>query len=156
MGQVLLEKLRVITQTKLDGSEAIEMSKLNCWSKIMVAFCVASAVQVASVSAQIESQLPPIFQFFSLAILFAVASFFVSEFIDSARFPHTARVLERIGVFFAVTGVFIALTIPFPRELWLKVTIWVVYVISLAVVLVSSYFGRSSLSPSPVNICTQV
>lgn len=125
----LLKKFGLPKTEELYGIE-------NYWTKIMVSFCVASAAEVAIVSAQIQSQLPPIFQFFSLSILFAFSSFFTSKFIDSTKFPQTARVLERVGVFFTVTGFFIALTIAFPHGLCFKVTTWVVYVICLAVVLV--------------------
>ena len=137
MGQ-LLEKLGVAkTEAEPDGSGAVGNKD---WTKIMVAFCVASAVQIAIVSAQSQYQLPPIFKFFSLAILFAFAFFFISKFIDSTKFSQSARVLERVGIFFAVTGFFIALTIPFPKGLCLKVTVWVVYVICLTFVVVCNCF----------------
>ncbi|PON52199.1 hypothetical protein PanWU01x14_210410 [Parasponia andersonii] len=142
MGQ-LLERfgLAETEQAQSEGSRGA-VGNTDHWTKIMVTFCVATALQVASVSAQIQPQLPPIFRFFSFVILFAVASFFVSNFIDSAKFPQTARALERVGVFLSVTGFFIALTIPFPQGLCLKVTTWVVYVICLAVILVCNCFCR--------------
>jgi hypothetical protein len=46
-----------------------------------------------------------------------------------------ARVLDLVGVFFAVTAYFTAITIPLP--LWLQIIDWLVYAISFLAVLVS-------------------
>jgi uncharacterized protein (DUF983 family) len=67
-------------------------------------------------------------------MLCLIASFFVSKFMKS-KFPVIARVLDLVGVFFAVTAYFTAITIPLP--LWLQIIAWLVYAISFVAVLVS-------------------
>jgi hypothetical protein len=56
----------------------------------------------------------------------------------NSKFPVIARVLDRVGVFFAVTAFFTTTTIPFP--LCLQIITWVVYAISFFAVLVSILF----------------
>ncbi|GMN58008.1 hypothetical protein TIFTF001_027118 [Ficus carica] len=107
------------------------------WTNIMVGFCLASVIEIAVLSAQINSELPTIFHFVSVSLSLALASFFVGEFAGS-RFPLTAQVLERVGILFAVTGFVTAVTIPFP--FWLKVTTWVIYLISLVLIFLCSYY----------------
>lgn len=107
------------------------------WAKIMAAFCMASAVDIAIVSVQVDSPLPSAFQGLSLIIIMAFASFFVSECF-SLKFVVTARVLKEVGIFFMVTAFFLAITIPVP--LFLKITSWVVYAICLLAIVV----GRCS------------
>jgi hypothetical protein len=107
------------------------------WTKIMVAFCLASAIDIALLSVQVHSQLPPAFHLLSLVILLAFASFFVSKFINS-KFVVTAQVLQKFGVLFTVTAFFMAITIPSP--FYLKLTGLAVYIISLLAILISSCF----------------
>ncbi|KAJ0097259.1 hypothetical protein Patl1_27211 [Pistacia atlantica] len=71
------------------------------WAMMIIGFCLPSAVEISLQSLQ-TSQLPPIFQFFCLAIIFSLTLLFLSKFISS-RFPKTAQVLEWFGVFIAVT-----------------------------------------------------
>ena len=106
------------------------------WAKIMVAFCFDWAINIAFMSPQVHPSLPPVFVLVSLALLFAFTSFFISKFVGP-KFLTMVLVLERAGVFFAVTGFFVAISIPFP--LCLRVITWVVYVISFVVVLVCNY-----------------
>lgn len=130
------------TAVHVDQSRAANLGDLighrnMDWVKVMVAFCFSSAVDIAILSFQVHTHLPPLFFLVSLAILFAFTSFFVSKFVGS-KFPRTAMVLERAGVFFVVTGFFIAITIPFP--LCLRVVTWVVYAISFVFVIFCNYF----------------
>lgn len=108
------------------------------WANIMVGLCLPSAIQIVVLSAQINSELPTIFHFVSFSFVLAFVSFFVGKF-TGTRFPLTAQVLERVGMLFAVTGFFMAVTIPFP--FWLKVTTWVLYVVSFAVVLLCNCYN---------------
>ncbi|KAF3953988.1 hypothetical protein CMV_020615 [Castanea mollissima] len=98
------------------------------WADLMIGFCVSVALEMASVSAQINTQLSATFHLFSLAILFAFACFFVSQFIKP-KFLVTAQKLKNFGVFFSVTAFFIAISIPFP--LYLKFATGAIYTISL-------------------------
>ncbi|GMN58006.1 hypothetical protein TIFTF001_027122 [Ficus carica] len=107
------------------------------WTNIMVEFCLESVIKIAVLSAQINSELPTVFHLVSISLSLALASFFVSKFAGS-RFPLTAQVLERVGMLFAVTGFVTAVTIPFP--FWLEVTTWVIYLISLVLVFLCSYY----------------
>ena len=98
------------------------------WTEIMIGFCLASAIDIAVASVQAHAQLSATFHLLSLAILFAFACFFVSEFIKS-KFLVTAQVLQKLGVFFTVTAFFMAITIPFP--LYHKFATWAIYTISV-------------------------
>jgi len=104
------------------------------WAKIMVTFCLASAPAIALTYAQVHSKYSPTFHMLSFEFLLCFASFFVSKFMKS-KFPVIARVLDLVGVFFAVTAYFTAITIPLP--LWLQIIAWLVYAISFVAVLVS-------------------
>ncbi|PON52201.1 hypothetical protein PanWU01x14_210430 [Parasponia andersonii] len=107
------------------------------WAGIMVAFCFAWAVNIPFMSPQVHSRLSPAFLLVSLVLLFGFTSFFVSKFVGH-KYRTTVLVLERAGVFFVVTGFFVAISIPFP--MCLRVITWVVYVVSFLVVVVCSYF----------------
>ena len=82
----------------------------------MIGFCLSVALEMASLSAQINTQLSADFHLLSLAILFAFDCFFVSQFIKP-KFLVTAQKLQKFGEFFAVTAFFIIITIPIPLYL---------------------------------------
>ena len=103
----------------------------------MVNFCLASATAIAVTYAQIHSKFSPTVDVVSFECLVCFASFFVSKFMKP-KFPAIARVLDRLGVFIAVTAFFTTTTIPFP--LCLQVITWAVYAISFFAVLVSILF----------------
>ncbi|KAG7955832.1 hypothetical protein I3843_11G093900 [Carya illinoinensis] len=104
------------------------------WATIMVSFCLASATGVALMSIQVQSrELPTDIHVFSLAIVLAVPSFFVSELISS-KLEVAGHVLKRLGMFLTATAFFVAITIPFPS--YFKIISWFVYAISFLVILV--------------------
>ena len=103
------------------------------WADLMIGFCLSVALELASLSAQINTQLSATFHLLSLAILFAFACFFVSHFIKS-KFLVTAQKLKNFGVFFSVTAFFMAITIPFP--LYLKFVTGVIYTISVFAIII--------------------
>jgi hypothetical protein len=109
------------------------------WVKIMVTFCFAWAPAIALTHAQLQSKFSPIFLVVSFQLLLCFACFFVSIFMKS-KFPVKARVLDLVGVFFAVTAFFTAITIPFP--LWLQIITWLLYAISFLAILVSILFSK--------------
>ncbi|KAK9278600.1 hypothetical protein L1049_028173 [Liquidambar formosana] len=106
------------------------------WLKIVLAFCFSSAIEIALQSVQSQyshAQLPQTFHLLSLAILFSFASLFVAKFITS-KSPVAARVLEQVGVFFAATAFFLAVTIPLPQSLkWIA---WAVYAVCVLTILI--------------------
>ena len=103
------------------------------WADLMICFCLSVALEMASLSAQINTQLSATFHLLSLAILFAFACFFVSQFIKP-KFPVTAQKLKNFGVFFSVTAFFMAITIPFP--LYLKFATGAIYTISVFAIII--------------------
>ena len=98
------------------------------WAEVVITFCLAWAIDIASLSVQVHSQLP---------VLLAFASTVVSKFINP-KFFLTVQVLEKCGVFFTVTVFFIAIIIPFP--FCLKFASWAVYVISALAILIWGCF----------------
>ncbi|KAF3953990.1 hypothetical protein CMV_020616 [Castanea mollissima] len=130
------------TQTAGDGAEKQAQAAGSVvvhhmeWAEIVIAFCLASAIDIALLSVQGHS-LPAPFHLFSLAILLAFASIVVSKFMNP-KFLLTAQVLEKCGVFFTVTAFFIAITIPFP--FCLKIASWVIYAISALAIFICSCF----------------
>ena len=103
------------------------------WTEIMIGFCLASAIDIALVSVQVHAQLSATFHLLSLAILFAFACFFVSQFIKP-KFLVTAQKLQKFGEFFAVTAFFIIITIPIP--LYLKFATGAIYAISVLTIII--------------------
>ncbi|KAK9910708.1 hypothetical protein M0R45_034659 [Rubus argutus] len=115
---------------------AAEHNNLD-WAAIIVVSCWAYASNIAPQYIHSHSQIPIMSCFLALAIMFAIACFFVSSFIHS-KCPVTSMVLERLGVFFGITAFFIALNIPFP--LWFKCISCCVYVTSWIAILFCHYF----------------
>ncbi|KAG6672835.1 hypothetical protein I3842_16G078900 [Carya illinoinensis] len=117
----------------------LEVGKENMdWAPIIVAFCLSSATGVALSSPQLHPyyNYSPTSHLFSFTISLCFASFFVRHFINS-KFLVTARVLYGVGIFFAVTAFFLAITIHFP--MCLKLTTWLVYAVSFLVIFVSKF-----------------
>ena len=112
-------------------------NRLDYWPKIFVVFCSASAIDMALLSAQIHSQLPPVFCFLGFTIIIAFSCFFVSKCIHFNH-PLVAHVLDRFGIFFGVTAIFISITIPFP--LWFKCLTCFIYVLCWLTILFCNYF----------------
>lgn len=105
---------------------------------IMLSFCLASSVAMVPVYMQVPSrELPTAIHVFSLAIVLAFSSFFVSELISS-RLEVTSRVLKRFGMFLTATAFFVLITIRMPS--YLKIIIWFVYAISFLAILVRHCF----------------
>ncbi|KAK2664189.1 hypothetical protein Ddye_002763 [Dipteronia dyeriana] len=88
----------------------------------MIRLCLPTAVAIAPIALQClqtQSQLPLAFHFLTVALLFSF---------NTPKSPEIAQVLEFVGVFFAVTAIYIAITIPLP--VWLKCITWTIFVIS--------------------------
>ncbi|KAK3227941.1 hypothetical protein Dsin_007803 [Dipteronia sinensis] len=101
----------------------------------MICFSLPTAVAIVAIalqSLQNKSQLPLAFHFLIVALLFSFNFLFLSNFI-TPKFPEIAQVLEFVGVFFAVTVIYIAITIPLP--VWLKCITWTIFVISFVTII---------------------
>ena len=110
----------------------LAQSNLN-WSKLVIAFCFGSALEIAH---QSESQLPSTpYLLLCFAISVSFSCIFVAKFVGS-RFSMAAQLLELAGVLFAVTAFFLAITSPFPLSL--KLTVWALYGVSLLAILISN------------------
>lgn len=107
------------------------------WPKILVVFCLATAIDMALLSAQIHSQLPAIFCFLGLTIIVSFTCFFVSKCIP-LKYKEMAKALERLGIFFGVTAIFISIAIPF--SLWFKCVTCFIYVLCWLTILFCNYF----------------
>ncbi|KAJ9676826.1 hypothetical protein PVL29_022031 [Vitis rotundifolia] len=114
----------------------LAQSNLN-WSKLVIAFCFGSALEIAHQSrSQSQSQLPStLYLLLCFAISVSFSCIFVAKFVGS-RFSMAAQLLELAGVLFAVTAFFLAITSPFPLSL--KFTVWALYVVSLLAILISN------------------
>ncbi|XWS60386.1 hypothetical protein CRYUN_Cryun07bG0032000 [Craigia yunnanensis] len=108
------------------------------WEKLLVAFCLGSSIEIATLFAQIGHRLPITFMFLSFAILLAFSSLCVGKYYINSKFHMIAQRLEQLGGFFMVTAFFIAIAIPFP--LWLQCSIWAVYAIFLLSITVCNLF----------------
>ncbi|KAM1148072.1 hypothetical protein FF1_028769 [Malus domestica] len=110
------------------------------WAKIIVAYCLSTAIGMALIPIQLHSnQLPLTFCFLGLAILLAFTCIMVSKFIQYSNSPRIiVHLFHYFGVFFGVTAFFISVTIPFP--LWFKCTASLIYVASGLVVLFCHHY----------------
>ncbi|GMN58012.1 hypothetical protein TIFTF001_027116 [Ficus carica] len=126
----------VETVEQTESLAALHQINREC-TNVTVGFCLAFVIEIAVLSAQINSELPTVFHLVSISLSLALASFFVCKF-PGSRFPLTAQVLERVGMLFAVTRIVTAVTIPF--LFWLKETTWVIYLIFLVLVFLCSYY----------------
>ncbi|GAY59629.1 hypothetical protein CUMW_195960 [Citrus unshiu] len=106
---------------------------------IMIGFCLPLAIEIALQSLQVQSQLPPMFHFLSLAIIFSFTFLFLGKLMGT-RFPKAAQVLEGLGLLFAVTAIFVAVIIPLP--LWLKCLAWTLYAILLIASTICILYNR--------------
>ena len=106
------------------------------WSKLVIAFCFGSALDIAHQAQSQSHRLPStLYLLLCLSICVSFSCIFVAKFIGS-RFSMSGRVLEHVGVLFAVTAFFLAITSPFPLSL--KCTIWALYAVSLLAILISN------------------
>lgn len=107
------------------------------WAEVMMGFCFASAIQIASLWSRTHSNVAPNFDILSITILLSFASIFVSKYI-AAKFRRVSLFLEQLGIFFAVTNFFFTITISVSKSL--VITTWVVYAICFIVIIVCNSF----------------
>ena len=135
----LFDKMR-LSSSVVDSEAANDVPQGNgnrstYWANALLPVCFGTSMALTMMSVQALSEIPTIIHLVTLSVMFAAASFLLSKFIVP-KFPMTAHVVERVGVFLMVTAFFIAMSDPLP--LHLKATTWVVCVVSLLVILVCS------------------
>uniref|UniRef100_A0A0A0LQB6 Uncharacterized protein n=1 Tax=Cucumis sativus TaxID=3659 RepID=A0A0A0LQB6_CUCSA len=98
------------------------------WKEMIVALCVSSAIGIATVSVQIETnkQLPKTFQFLSIVVLLCFG------FVGFAKmtkpiFKTVSKILYCVGGFLGVTAFFIATAIPFAP--YFQIIIFILYLL---------------------------
>jgi hypothetical protein len=116
--------------------EAGVQDHITDWANLMITYVLAFAPAIALTYAQIYSKFSPTFHVLSFEFLLSFATLIVSKFMKP-KFPVVARGLDAVGIFFAVTAFFTAITIPFP--LYLQIITWVVYAISGLAISVSIF-----------------
>lgn len=102
------------------------------------AWAWASALQMASIQSQlIQSNSPPKSSFHALilAILFSFTSILLSKYTNNSKLPGVTPLLEQLGVFFAVTAFYIAITLSLPISL--VIFTWILYAFSFLTIILS-------------------
>lgn len=110
------------------------------WENIMVAFCLESALEVATLSIQSgsDSHFSLTIQLFSLVILLAFICLCFGKFAGK-KYPVISTLLgENLSRFLVATAFVLAITVPFP--LWLKYTSWTIYALLMLAIMIFNYF----------------
>ncbi|KAK1575987.1 hypothetical protein Q3G72_009890 [Acer saccharum] len=128
-------------EAKHEQKAAVDYDQENLdWAVKMIGICLPPPVVIAvqySLKNDQSHELPLAFHFLSLAIILFFHSLFLSKYL-APEFPKLAKRLGRIGLFFAVMAIYIAITIPLPA--WLKCFTWTVFVVTC----IAMVFGQKS------------
>ncbi|GMQ11100.1 hypothetical protein CsSME_00053866 [Camellia sinensis var. sinensis] len=89
--------------------------------KLVLAFCLTAAFEIAFRSVQTRKHYPITFQLLCLLMVFALAFLVVAKYIV-AKYPKSGRLLEHAGLLCGVTAFFAAITVSF--SLCLKLISW--------------------------------
>lgn len=108
------------------GQPAAAVTVVEAWEEIMVAFCLSSAIAIATVSVQIEKKLPFEFRFLSVALLLCFGCVAFGK-MTKPIFHRVSRILYYGGGFLAVTALFIATAIPYTP--YFQTIIFLIYLI---------------------------
>ncbi|KAL9380371.1 hypothetical protein Peur_026029 [Populus x canadensis] len=125
---------RALTRLREDLVDNPHDEQEKEWQKVLINTCFTSALEIALHFDQItDSKLDSLHLLcFLVAIIFSCL--FVSHFINPAKFPMTSKVLGKVAVFLAATALFITISIPFPPGV--KWAAWIIYAISLLVIVI--------------------
>lgn len=113
-------------------STTVEM--LMQWEKMMVTFCLASAIAIATVFVQIETKLSLMFRFLSVALMVCFSFTASAKLIKHQR---VSEILYCFGGFGFVTTFFVAIVIPY--ALHFQIMTLAVYLIFLSLTLICSF-----------------
>ncbi|KAF9607179.1 hypothetical protein IFM89_032401 [Coptis chinensis] len=115
------------------------------WAKIVVSYSLPTVVTLLALYFQIKPhEIPLYFYFLSLALLLAF-SFSLITLVLRFKFPNTAKVLERMGVGFAVFSFFTAIAMTLPNNIkWVAWLIGAIYLFLLSIIL-STHSTRVSI-----------
>lgn len=108
---------------------AVEM--LRQWEKMMLTFCLASAIAIATVSVQIETKLSLMFKFLSAALMACFAFIASAKLIKHQR---VSQILYCFGGFWFVTSFFIAIAIPYAFHF--RILTFTIYLFFLSITLI--------------------
>lgn len=106
------------------------------WAAIIVGFSLTSAVEIALQSLQPQIKLPSLMHLLSLAIIFAFASIFVSNFL-SLNYPNVASALKLTAKLSVFAAFFFAITVPF--SLSLKLISWSIFGLCLLAIAYAAF-----------------
>ncbi|KAF5934036.1 hypothetical protein HYC85_030207 [Camellia sinensis] len=104
--------------------------------KLVLAFCLTAAFEIAFRSVQTRKHYPITFQLLCLLMVFALAFLVVAKYIV-AKYPKSGRLLEHAGLLCGVTAFFAAITVSF--SLCLKLISWIVYALSLLAISICNF-----------------
>ncbi|KAL9342976.1 hypothetical protein Peur_063407 [Populus x canadensis] len=121
--------------TRLDDNSHDEQEKE--WQKVLISVCFISALQIALYFHQITDPKLDSLHLVCIFIAFIFSCLFISHFINPAKFPKTSKVLGKVAVFLAATALFITISIPFPPGV--KWAAWIIYAISLLVIVICNF-----------------
>ncbi|KAJ0035886.1 hypothetical protein Pint_25848 [Pistacia integerrima] len=89
---------------------------LQQWRNVVMTFCFTSALEIALLFAQIQSQLPVSFHILSF-LIFLIFLFLIVANIIGHDFTTISQVLELVSVILVATTVVFTIAIPFPLSL---------------------------------------
>ncbi|KAJ6865972.1 hypothetical protein NC652_037485 [Populus alba x Populus x berolinensis] len=124
---------RALTRLREDLVDNPHDEREKEWQRVLLSTCFASALQFQQIP---DSKLDSLHLLCILhAIIFSCLC--VSHFINPAKFPKTSKVLGKVAVFLAATALFITISIPFPPGV--KWAAWIIYAISLLVIVICNF-----------------
>lgn len=114
------------------------------WKEMIVAFCLSSAMAIATVSVQIEKKLPNLFEFLSVGLLLCFGCVAFGKMTKSI-FKRVSQILYCVGGFLAVTALFIATAIPYAP--YFQMIIFLIYLIFWFIFMFIIHKAPSSNNP---------
>ncbi|KAG6572911.1 hypothetical protein SDJN03_26798, partial [Cucurbita argyrosperma subsp. sororia] len=112
------------------------------WKDMIVAFCVSSAIAIATVSVQIEKKLPRVFNFLSLTLLLCFG-FVAFGKMTKSILKRVSRILYCVGGVLGVTALFIASAIPYAS--YFQIIIFLIYLIFWLMFMLVAHKSSSSV-----------
>lgn len=131
------------------GGMTMAAEMVEEWKEMIVALCVSSAIGIATVSVQIETnkRLPTTFQFLSIAVLLCFG------FVGFAKmtkpiFKTVSKILYCVGGFLGFTAFFLATAIPYAP--YFQIIIFILYLIFCFIfMLITTIHNQQPSSTTP-------
>ena len=125
---------RALTRLREDLVDNPHDEQEKEWQKVLINTCFTSALEIALHFHQITDSKLDSLHLVCILVAIIFSCLFVSHFINPAKFPMTSKVLGKVAVFLAATALFITISIPFPPGV--KWAAWIIYAISLLVIVI--------------------